>query len=86
MEFQFTSFMDFLTMNGHGVYVWACYIITAIALIALIARPAMKKRALFIQLKRQLRIENQHKENANQAHVNEGNRVKDNQSTPIQPS
>ncbi|MGX5202373.1 heme exporter protein CcmD [Aliikangiella sp. IMCC44632] len=29
----FDSFSDFIAMGGHGVYIWACYLIVFIALI-----------------------------------------------------
>ena len=32
-NFSFTNFYDFLTMDGHGVYVWTVYLVT-FALIA----------------------------------------------------
>ncbi|MDA9690255.1 heme exporter protein CcmD [Pseudomonadota bacterium] len=33
-NFSFTDFHDFLTMDGHGIYVWTVYLVT-FALIAL---------------------------------------------------
>lgn len=33
MNFQFSNFNDFLTMNGHGSFVWACYGITFLCII-----------------------------------------------------
>ena len=32
-DFSFTDFQDFLTMDGHGIYVWTVYLV-AFALIA----------------------------------------------------
>jgi heme exporter protein D len=29
-NFAFTSLQDFLTMNGHGIYVWSVYSITLV--------------------------------------------------------
>lgn len=57
--FQFESMSDWLAMDGHGIYVWACYIITAIALAVLVWIPYTQKNALIIQLKRQQRIDSQ---------------------------
>ncbi|MGH1371843.1 MAG: heme exporter protein CcmD [Cellvibrionaceae bacterium] len=57
IEFQFDSFAEFLNMAGHGPYVWACYIITALALAYLAITPVLKRRALFAELARQSRIE-----------------------------
>jgi heme exporter protein D len=58
MSFQFTSLNDFFAMAGHGGYVWACYIMTALALITLVYLPYRNEKKLFIQLKRQQRLEN----------------------------
>lgn len=58
LSFQFESFSEFMLMAGHGPYVWACYLITATALIYLACAPLLKRRALFAELKRQARIEN----------------------------
>jgi heme exporter protein D len=33
-NFAFTDLQDFLTMNGHGIYVWSVYMIT-LAIIAI---------------------------------------------------
>ncbi|MFT5117115.1 MAG: heme exporter protein D [Kiritimatiellia bacterium] len=59
MMFQFASLNDFFAMAGHGGYVWACYIITALALITVVYLPYRNKSQLFVQLKRQQRLENQ---------------------------
>ncbi len=57
MEFKFATLLDFLLMDGHGPYVWASYIVTALALGALVIQPYLKKRQLLIQIQRQQRIE-----------------------------
>lgn len=44
-------------MDGHGPFVWASYVITAIVLIALIVSPLIRKRRFLIQLRMQLRRE-----------------------------
>ena len=31
-NFAFTSLQDFLTMNGHGIYVWSVYSITLVVI------------------------------------------------------
>ena len=28
LNFSFTDFHDFLTMGGHGIYVWTVYLVT----------------------------------------------------------
>lgn len=57
MTFQFDTLASFLAMDGHGAYVWASYIITAIALTVLVWYPYSKQRELLLNLKRQQRIE-----------------------------
>ena len=57
MVFQFESLMDFLVMDGHGVYVWSSYIITGIAMKLLILLPFLKRKKLLVQLERQKRLE-----------------------------
>ena len=44
-------------MNGHGPYVWACYLFTALILAVLTYWPLSKKRQVMKQIARQLRIE-----------------------------
>ena len=63
MEFQFGSLVDFFLMDGHGVYVWASYVITLLSLLFLVVSPSIQQRRFIIQQKRQQRIEqgqNQH--------------------------
>ena len=43
-------------MNGHGSYVWFCYLITFIVILIMIWIPLQRRRQLMAQLKRQLRI------------------------------
>ena len=57
MVFQFESLMDFLVMDGHGIYVWSSYFITGIAIKSLILLPLLKRKRLLVQLKRQKRLE-----------------------------
>ncbi|MFT6388642.1 MAG: heme exporter protein D [Cellvibrionaceae bacterium] len=57
MIFQFEGLLDFLTMSGHGSYVWASYAVTLLALMFLIIIPIHQKKQLAIQIKRQQRIE-----------------------------
>ena len=52
MNFQFDSLAAFLNMNGHGAYVWACYIITFAMLIGLVINPILQKKALLKQQKK----------------------------------
>ncbi len=66
IQFQFDTFAEFMQMAGHGPYVWACYVITALALTYLAVAPVLKRRALFIELARQSRIEKHQAEKAKQ--------------------
>ena len=44
-------------MNGHGPYVWACYLFTVFTLAVLTYLPLSKKRQVMKKIARQLRIE-----------------------------
>lgn len=57
MLFQFDSLMDFLMMDGHGIYVWLSYAATLIALSLLAIFPTIQQRRFIIQQKRQERIQ-----------------------------
>lgn len=59
MQFQFDSFDAFLAMNGHGPYVWACYIITFSALIYLAVYPVVQKSAFLKQQKKWQELQKQ---------------------------
>ena len=56
MNFQFENIPSFISMGGHGVYVWACYIITFIVLTLLVLAPFWQKKHLLKQLKHQQRM------------------------------
>lgn len=55
----FDSFAAFLTMGGHGVYVWTCYGVVTAVISGLFMQPLLKKRQFLAQqqqvLKRQQR-------------------------------
>ena len=57
MEFQFSSFADFLAMNGHGPYVWVSYLVATLVLVALVVAPVVMRRRLQRELAQQLRLE-----------------------------
>lgn len=59
MKFQFDSLAAFLQMNGHGPYVWACYVITVILLLFLVVYPLLQKRQFIVQQKKWLKIQHQ---------------------------
>lgn len=54
-RFQFESLVDFITMNGHGPYVWGAYGISALVLVYLIFRPLNRRRKLLSTLAEQQR-------------------------------
>ena len=56
MQFQFQSLTELISMNGHGPYVWACYLFTVLILVVLTYWPLSKKRQVMRQIARQLRI------------------------------
>lgn len=49
MKFQFESIADFITMNGHGPFVWASYAITFAVLIYLLVSPLLQKKTFIKQ-------------------------------------
>ena len=57
MNFQFQSLADFISMDGHGSYVWSCYLFTLLILAVLMYWPRLKKQHLMVQMRRQRRIE-----------------------------
>lgn len=56
MNFQFSSFADFMTMSDHGPYVWASYVIVFIVIGVLIVIPYQRQRQLKSQLIRQEKV------------------------------
>jgi len=56
LNFQFESLSDFLSMSGHGPFVWACYLVTFLAIGYLILSPILAKRRLVKTLQRQQKI------------------------------
>ncbi|WP_295803006.1 heme exporter protein CcmD [uncultured Microbulbifer sp.] len=57
MEFQFSSFAEFLAMNGHGPYVWVSYLVAAVVMIALAVAPLVIRRRLRREVAQELRLE-----------------------------
>ena len=60
----FESFAEFLAMGKHGFYVWLCYGITTLVIIANILAPIRQRKKLIEQQTRLLRRE---KKNASEA-------------------
>lgn len=57
----FDSFKDFLAMGKHGFYVWLCYGITAVVIVANIIAPMLQRKKLIEQ---QARLQRREKHNA----------------------
>lgn len=53
----FASFADFLSMGGHGLYVWLSYALTLGIFILNLLSLWLKKRAFFNQANRQIKRE-----------------------------
>ena len=51
---HFDSFAEFIDMGGHGVFVWSCYAIVLVALVANIIRPLQVTRKFQVLQKRAL--------------------------------
>lgn len=60
----FDSFAEFLAMGKHGFYVWLCYGITALVIIANILAPIRQRKKLIEQ---QTRLQRREKKNASEA-------------------
>ncbi|MCO1334516.1 heme exporter protein CcmD [Microbulbifer sp. OS29] len=53
MEFQFANLSEFLTMGGHGIFVWVSYLMTFLALVGMAIYPRIARRRLQSELLRQ---------------------------------
>ena len=56
MQFQFENLADFMSMSGHGPYVWFCYFVTFACLVYLIVAPLQRRRQLARRWRQQQRI------------------------------
>lgn len=54
---SFETFNDFLTMGGHGLYVWLSYAIALIVVVANLTGPVMVRKQLIADLVRRMRRE-----------------------------
>lgn len=59
MKFQFESLEAFIAMNGHGIYVWPCYIFVFAVLIGLTISPILSQRAFLKQQKKLIELNSQ---------------------------
>ena len=57
MKFQFESVDAFLTMGGHGPFVWASYVLVYIIIIYLTLSPLLAKKAFLKQQKKLLQLQ-----------------------------
>ncbi|TCK07099.1 heme exporter protein CcmD [Marinobacterium mangrovicola] len=56
---SFNSFTEFLSMGGHGLYVWLSYALGLAVILLNLVAPLMERSRLVAQLKRRLQRENQ---------------------------
>lgn len=56
----FDSFADFLAMGKHGFYVWLCYGISALVILANVVAPIRQRKKLIDQQTRLQRREKKH--------------------------
>jgi heme exporter protein D len=60
---SFNSFVEFLQMGEHGVFVWSCYGITLVVLLVNILRPLQLKSAILRARRQALVQENAREKN-----------------------
>ena len=46
---QFDSLAAFMSMEGHGVFVWSVYAITLVVMLLLVSAPLRKNRQFFTE-------------------------------------
>lgn len=64
MTFQFEDLHAFLNMGGHGVHVWASYILVYSILIYLTLAPVLSKKSFLKQQKKLLQLQKKSQDNA----------------------
>ena len=57
MKFQFENLDAFLTMGGHGPFVWASYVLVYIIIIYLTLSPLLAKKSFLKQQKKLLQLQ-----------------------------
>lgn len=57
LAFQFDNLSSFLTMGGHGVYVWTAYAVSLVVLSMLVVAPLRRSRKRLLELGRRLQQE-----------------------------
>ena len=64
MKFQFDSLDAFLTMGGHGTFVWTSYAIVYTILIFLTLSPVLSKKTFLKQQKKLLQLQKKSQDNS----------------------
>jgi heme exporter protein D len=64
MKFQFESLEAFLTMGGHGPFVWASYALVYIIIIYLTLSPLLAKKTFLKQQKKLLQLQKKSQDNS----------------------
>lgn len=59
MQFQFDSLVDFMTMDGHGRYVWWAYLVTFSVMGYLLVSVYLQRRAVIRQQRKAQRLAQQ---------------------------
>lgn len=62
MKFQFADLHSFLWMNGHGPFVWGCYVVVFIGLVFLALEPRFQRQRFIKQQKNMARRNVSHTE------------------------
>ncbi len=57
----FDNWSEFLTMGGHGLYVWSAYAIALVVLVYNLLAPFLTRRRVLAQIRRQQRLANNQK-------------------------
>ena len=53
----FDTFSDFMTMDGHGVYVWSAYGVALLVVVYNLLAPVISRKKLMVQLERQVALD-----------------------------
>ncbi len=69
MKFQFESLQAFLHMDGHGVFVWACYAVSCVVMISLLAVPYIERKKFARKIQGQLKRQQAQPNNGGQVNA-----------------
>ena len=53
----FDSLQQLIWMNGHGIYVWSSFAISAVVMIGLIVKPLRQKQAAMKNIELQIKLQ-----------------------------